>query len=88
MSLASSSSSLVSFFCSYFSASFFLFMAAATCPLVLFSQSFFLASAFLGTVKLQELVYLGITELFKLRGLVVSKFHTSLWAGARLEFSS
>ena len=46
------------------------------------------ASVFLGRAEFQELVSLGITELCKLRGLVVSKFHTSLWAVARLEVTS
>ena len=48
----------------------------------------FLSFAFLGRADFQELVYLGITELGKLRGVVVSKFHTSLGAGARLEVPS
>ena len=48
----------------------------------------FLASAFLGRAEFQELVSLGITELGKLRGIVVSNFHTILGAGARREVSS
>ena len=42
MRLASSASSLVSFFCSSLSSSFYFSMAAATCPLIFFYQGFFL----------------------------------------------
>ena len=42
MRLSSSSSSSVSLFCYYLSSSFYLFMATDTCPLIFFSQGFFL----------------------------------------------
>ena len=58
---------------------------APASPVTFLVMSLFFASAFLGRAEFQELVSLGITELGKLRGLVLSKLHNSLGDGARLE---
>ena len=85
MRLESSASSSVSFFWSSFSASFCLFMAAATYPLILFSQGFFLPSELRLTPLSSFLWWFSFLPLPFLGGR--SSKSSSLWASLSCENS-